>query len=103
MSGRAHRDEGNVGRPDVRANDTEIVVSFEVSPGSPRAATCQGNRPVRFEVALGESLRNRRLVDGGCASQEIASRYSCRSGGVRWEPLRFPGPQLLTLRVAVVG
>ncbi|MGJ9412366.1 hypothetical protein ACHAAC_06615 [Aeromicrobium sp. CF4.19] len=58
---------GKVLEPHVLRDDTEIVITFEVSPKIEGAATCQSNDLEPYVVDLGEALGDRTLVDGQCA------------------------------------
>lgn len=55
---------GEPQEPDIDYRDTEVVVTFQVTPGPPRAATCQGNLPEPYVVELSEPLGDRAVVDG---------------------------------------
>ncbi len=55
---------GTVNPPLVDFRAEEIVISFTVSPGTPAAATCQGNDQVEYTVTLDQPVGDRRLVDG---------------------------------------
>jgi len=78
---------GDVQEPDVRVDDQAVVLTFVVEPGEPRAATCQGNDEMPYDVVLPEPLGRRSLVDGQCADGAEASHTSfCLPDGVRRRP-----------------
>ena len=77
---------GTVNDPDIEMTDTQVVITFTVSPGEPSSADCQGNNAVSYDVELPEALGERELVDGGCVSSEAASTESCHPSGVRYIP-----------------
>lgn len=77
---------GTVNDPDIEMTDTQVVITFTVSPGEPRSADCQGNNAVSYDVELPEALGERELVDGGCASTEATSTAPCQRSGVRYTP-----------------
>lgn len=53
-----------------------IVVTFRVLPEhSGQAGGCQGNNSVPYEVALGEPIGDRVLLDGRCVSDAEKSSY----------------------------
>lgn len=74
---------GSVNSPDVQITADRIVITFTVSPGPPKAATCPGNRAVPTVVELPEPLGARALVDGACDTTEAATTSFCLDGGVR--------------------
>lgn len=74
---------GTVNSPDVQITADRIVITFAVSPGPPKAATCPGNRAVPTVVELPEPLGARALVDGACETTEAATTSFCIDGGVR--------------------
>lgn len=74
---------GTVNRPDVQITADRIVITFTVSPGPPKAATCPGNRPVPTVVELPEPLGTRALIDGACDTAEAAGTSFCIDSGVR--------------------
>ena len=77
---------GTVNGPDIEMTDTQVVITFTVSPGEPGAATCQGNKAVSYGVELPEKIGERELIDGGCAATEAASTATCQRSGVRYKP-----------------
>ena len=77
---------GTVNDPDIKMTDTQVVITFTVSPGEPGSADCQGNNAVSYDVALPEALGERELVDGGCDSTEASSTTSCEPSSVRYTP-----------------
>ena len=77
---------GSVNDPDIEMTDTQVVITFTVSPGEPSSADCQGNNAVSYDVELPEALGERELVDGGCASTEATSTAPCQPSGVRYTP-----------------
>lgn len=77
---------GTVNDPDIEMTDTQVVITFTVSPGEPRSANCQGNNAVSYDVELPEALGERELVDGGCVSTEATDTAPCRPSGVRYSP-----------------
>ena len=50
--------------PEVAYEADRVVITFEVSPGQPEAATCEGNDDAPATVVLDEPLGGRVLVDG---------------------------------------
>ena len=77
---------GTVNDPDIEMTDTQVVITFTVSPGDPSSADCQGNNAVSYDVELPDALGERELVDGGCASTEATSTAPCQPSGVRYTP-----------------
>lgn len=77
---------GTVNDPNIEMSDTQVVITFTVSPGEPSSADCQGNNAVSYDVELPEALGERELVDGGCASTEATSTAPCQPSGVRYTP-----------------
>jgi hypothetical protein len=77
---------GEVNDAEVEFTDTEVVITFTVSPRTPGDGDCQGNDPVRHEVDLPQALGDRALVDGQCASAEAEDTEPCRPDGVRYTP-----------------
>ncbi len=77
---------GTVNDPDIEMTDTQVVITFTVSPGEPSAANCQGNNPVSYDVELPEALGERFLVDGACDLTEATSTAPCQPSGVRYTP-----------------
>lgn len=76
---------GKVVQPGIEMTKSQIVVTFQVTPGVPAAANCPGNNPVPFSVELGEPIDGRQLVDGRCLPGGAAETTSfCRSS--RWTP-----------------
>ena len=57
---------GEVARPHIEMTASQIVVTFQVTPGDPEAATCPSNQPVPYLVELGEPVGGRQLIDGRC-------------------------------------
>ncbi len=55
---------GDVEEPEISYDDSEIVVTFTVTPGPPDSATCPSNKAVPYEVELDEAIDGRSLVDG---------------------------------------
>ncbi|MEV6488573.1 hypothetical protein AB0M20_08055 [Actinoplanes sp. NPDC051633] len=76
---------GQVLAPIIRKTESEIVVTFSVTPKQTGAATCPGNNEVTYEVDLGEPLGVRALVDGQCVGNESKPGF-CREGSVRFKP-----------------
>jgi hypothetical protein len=73
--------------PAIRWTESEVVVTFSVATRPPRAATCQGNEQVPYEVDLGERLEHRALVDGHCLpGREAATTSFCMTDSVRFKP-----------------
>jgi hypothetical protein len=64
---------GDVLPPEIEMTESEVVVTFMVSPKQTGAATCPGNSYVRFRVHLPEPLGDRSLVDGECRGEHGAS------------------------------
>ena len=77
---------GTANDPDIEMTETQVVITFTVSPGEPSAADCEGNNAVSYDVELPEALGERELVDGGCASTEATSTAPCQPSGVRYTP-----------------
>lgn len=77
---------GTVNDPDIEMTDTQVVITFTVSPSEPGAANCLGNDAVSYGVELPEALGERELVDGGCDATEAASTSTCQPSGVRYSP-----------------
>ena len=77
---------GTTNDPDIEMTDTQVVITFTVSPGEPSSADCQGNNAVSYDVELPEALGERELVDGGCASTEATSTAPCQPSDVRYTP-----------------
>lgn len=93
---------GTVNDPGIEMTDTQVVITFTVSPGEqwrgfrlwrsggqprgPGSADCQGNNAVSYDVELPEALSERELVDGGCASTEATGTAPCQPSGVRYTP-----------------
>jgi len=76
--------DGDPDPPVVELRDNEIVITFEVQPHS-SGGDCQGTMGVPYDVALGEPLGNRTLVDGECREGGNASSTSfCAKDGVRF-------------------
>jgi hypothetical protein len=57
---------GKAVKPVVKMSKSQIVVTFQVTPGKPKAANCPGNNSVPYEVKLGEPIAGRQLIDGRC-------------------------------------
>ena len=77
---------GEVPEPEVTLAGEKVVVTFSVKPIE-TDASCPDNDEVPYEVVLPEPLGDRRLVDGQCDSDSVASRTPfCRSDGVRYDP-----------------
>jgi hypothetical protein len=74
---------GTVNSPDVQITPDRIVITFTVSPGPPKGATCPGNGAVPAVVELPEPLGARALVDGACETTEAETTSFCIDGGVR--------------------
>lgn len=77
---------GEVQEPEIVVTDAELVITFEVTPGEPEAANCQGNEIVSYEVALPGPLGDRVIRDGACDLSEPASTVFCEGDGVRFAP-----------------
>ncbi len=77
---------GTVNDPDIELAEDEVVLTFTVSPGEPRAADCQGNDGVTYEVELPEALGDRTLVDEACRSTPPVNPATCEPDGVRLVP-----------------
>lgn len=77
---------GKVNKPTIELTEGELVVTFNVSPGQPDAATCEGNDQVPYDLELPEPLGDRRLVDGGCDAPEASGTEPCQPDGVRYAP-----------------
>lgn len=77
---------GTVNDPDIEVSDTQVVITFTVSPGEPGSADCQGNNAVSYHVELPEALGERELVDGGCDLAEASSTAPCEPSSVRYTP-----------------
>lgn len=76
---------GTVNEPSVEFGDEEVVITVRVSPGSPQAATCQGNDEVPYTLRLAQPIGDRVLIDGGCRGGEAAETVFCDSA-VRGRP-----------------
>jgi hypothetical protein len=76
---------GQVLAPTIQKTESEIVVTFSVTPKQTGAAACPGNNEVTYKVDLGEPLGGRALVDGQCVGNEAKSGF-CREGSVRFKP-----------------
>lgn len=71
--------------PDVKFTAAQVIVTFQVTPEDPEAANRPGNKPVRYDVKLGDSLDGRELIDGNCLPGGPAeSTTLCNSS--RWKP-----------------
>ena len=77
---------GDVNDPAIEVSDHQVVITFTVSPGEPSSATCQGNEPVAYEVALPDALGDRELVDGECVPIGTNDNADCDPDGVRHTP-----------------
>jgi hypothetical protein len=75
---------GQVLAPTIRKNESEIVVTFSVTPQQTGPATCPGNNEVTYKIDLGEPLGRRALVDGQCVGNEGKPGF-CREGSVRFK------------------
>jgi hypothetical protein len=76
---------GEVTPPDLSLDETQVVLTFRVRPDEPESATCPGNDAVPYEVALGEPLGDRKLVDGFCLLAH-GSLPDCEPDAVRYRP-----------------
>jgi hypothetical protein len=76
---------GTVKEPSVEFGDEDVVITVRVSPGSPQAATCQGNNEVPYTLRLDQPIGDRVLIDGGCRGGEAAATVFCDSA-VRGRP-----------------
>lgn len=71
---------GEVVRPGIEMTKEQIIVTFQVTPGVPKAANCPGNMPVPYTVELGEPIDGRELIDGRCLpGGDAETTYPCRS------------------------
>lgn len=78
---------GRVEEPEIKVETGRVIVTFVVTPGEPRTADCQGNRPVEFVLTLPEPLGDRALADGQCLfNQDIARTAFCADGALRYQP-----------------
>lgn len=79
---------GDVLEPLVEIGPTDIVVTFFVAGlDSELEQTCPENDAVPVEVALGERIGDRPILDGACRSgSEAASTSHCAAGPARWVP-----------------
>lgn len=68
---------GTVNDPEMTFTDTDIVITFTVSPGEPSSATCPGNDQVDHEISLPEPVGGRQLRDGACASEDARGTIFC--------------------------
>lgn len=76
---------GEANAPDIEVTNDQLVITFTVSPGSPPlGADCQGVDKVPYEVTLPEAIGDRSLVDGECASSDLAGTDMCSPNGVRY-------------------
>jgi hypothetical protein len=71
--------------PVIQAGESEIVVTFVVTPQQTGAAECLGNNAVSYQVELGEPLRDRALVDGQCLEGQAAAQI-CGDDATRFKP-----------------
>jgi hypothetical protein len=76
---------GQVIEPVVRRTNTQVVVTFQVSPNTEGAATCPSNNLVAYEVDLGEPLGERKLADGQCLKGDPTDA-STLCDPSRWAP-----------------
>jgi hypothetical protein len=78
---------GDVLPPDVRMDEHEVIVTFQVATLKRGNAFCQGNAARKYRVKLAEPLGERALVDGECREHDGASSTSfCLPTDVRYEP-----------------
>ncbi len=77
---------GEVNEPEIEFTDSEVVITFTVSPRTRGDGDCQGNDQIRHEVDLPQALGDRALVDGQCAASEADGTEPCRPDGVRYTP-----------------
>jgi hypothetical protein len=78
---------GEVLPPEIRMNDSEVIVTFAVAPKQVGPARCPGNDHVAYEVTLPEPLRDRTLVDGQCLpGGDAGTSASCKPDGTRFRP-----------------
>jgi hypothetical protein len=78
---------GHVLEPEIHLTDSKAIVTFSVAESARRAATCQANNLVPYEVNLGEPLGHRALIDGHCLPDGAAATTSwCRNGPARFQP-----------------
>lgn len=75
---------GTVNSPTIVLFETEVVVTFSVSPGEPEIADCRGNDQIPYEVTLPEPLGERVLIDGAC--EKGGGLVVCESRGIRYSP-----------------
>ncbi len=78
---------GRVLPPTVRYHADQIVVTFTVEPQVAGFHTCQGNRPVAYQVRLDRPMGGEQLMDGACLGNGEAARTRDCS-----EPMRWPTP-----------
>ena len=88
---------GEVVRPHVEMTASQIVVTFQVTPRDPEAATCPSNQPVLYLVELGEPVGGRRLVDGRCLPGGEAEATSLCAPS-RWNGQQGPAGRGLSRR-----
>ncbi len=78
---------GDVVPPDIVYGESEIVVTFWVTPKQRGDASCPGNDFVAFSVQLSEPIGVRTLVDGVCRGGGGASTTAfCSPDEVRYRP-----------------
>lgn len=78
---------GEVLAPDIQFSESTVAVTFSVAPAGPGGGDCQGNEEVAYEVALGEPLLDRNLVDGQCLpGGEAVNTSACAPDPTRHKP-----------------
>jgi hypothetical protein len=84
---------GQVLPPSVVSDATTITITFEVAADNAASGTfwnCQGNNAVPYDVDFGQTLGDRKLVDGNCLDgrQARTTAFCTEDPPVRWPPSR---------------
>jgi hypothetical protein len=75
--------QGKPERPVIDAGVDTISITFRIEPQI-SSGTCEGTAGVVYRVHLGEQIRKRDLIDGGChLGDGLASTAFCSKAGVR--------------------